>query len=524
MTTIPTSRPSETATAAGSGATRVDVLVVGAGFSGLGALIRLKEAGFEDITVIERGHDVGGTWRDNTYPGAACDVPSHLYSYSFAPNREWTRTFSRQAEIEDYVRSTARKWNAYPHIRFGVELTDAQYDSARGRWAVTTSDGDYDARVLVLGIGALCEPRLPAIEGIESFSGPIFHSSRWDHETPLKGKRVAVIGTGASAIQIVPNIVDDVASLDVYQRTPPWILPRADRAYSRLERLAMRHIPGYAKLVRATQWITRETQVPGLTHHRWASTPLVAAARAHLFATVRDPKLRAKLTPDYQLGCKRILISNGWYPAIASDKVDLVTDPIARVTPTGIVTSDGTEREVDVLINATGFHVTDSPAFRLVHGEDGRSLAEVWETEGMAAYKGTTVAGFPNAFVLIGPATGLGHSSMIYMIESQLNYLVDAMKTMRDKAVDVVSVTPKALQRYNADLREHIKGTVWIAGGCSSWYLDSHGNAPAVWPRHTFRFRQLTKRFDPEAYELRSVDGSGALASAAGAGVTGGAR
>ena len=321
----------------------VDVLIVGAGFSGLGAAIRLAQEGFEDLVVLERGSDVGGTWRDNSYPGAACDVPSHLYSYSFAPNPDWSRAFSPQGEIYDYIRRVTREAGVREKIRFGVEVTAVDFDEPRGRWTVQTSEGTYDARVVVLGVGALCEPRNPDIDGIEDFAGPVFHTARWDHSVMLADKRVAVIGTGASAIQVVPSIAPTVAHLDVYQRTAPWVLPRIDRTYPDLERKAYRRIPGLQRAVRALQYASREFQVVGLTRSRAALAPIKAIGRAHLAMQVRDRKLREAVTPRFEIGCKRILLSNTWYPALSRENVDLVTSPITRVTSDGIVTADGVE-------------------------------------------------------------------------------------------------------------------------------------------------------------------------------------
>ncbi|HIW69051.1 MAG TPA: NAD(P)/FAD-dependent oxidoreductase [Candidatus Dietzia merdigallinarum] len=477
----------------------VDVLVVGAGFSGLGAAIRLTQEGFDDLVVLERGSDVGGTWRDNSYPGAACDVPSHLYSFSFAPNPDWSRAFSPQGEIYDYIRRVTAEAGVREKIRFGVEVTAVDYDEDRGRWTVESSEGTYDARVVVLGVGALCEPKNPDIDGFADFTGEVFHTARWDHSVMLADKNVAVIGTGASAIQVVPSIAPTVAHLDVYQRTAPWVLPRMDRTYPAIERKAYRTIPGLQRAMRALQWASREFQVVGLTRSRAALAPIKVLGRAHLALQVRDKTLREKVMPRFEIGCKRILLSNTWYPALSRDNVDLVTSPIERVTSGGITTADGTEHPADVLVVATGFHVTDSPFFERVRGSDGQALADKWATEGMEAYKGTTVAGYPNLFVLVGPATGLGHSSMIYMIESQLNYLADAMRTMRERNLETVDVREVVQDAYNDDLRASTGETVWTTG-CSSWYLDDKGNAPAVWPDFTFSFRRETREFDLSAY------------------------
>ncbi|MDY0114450.1 MAG: NAD(P)/FAD-dependent oxidoreductase [Corynebacterium sp.] len=530
------------------------VLIIGAGFSGIAAGTRLLREGLEDFQIIDRGHEVGGTWRDNTYPGAACDVPSHLYSLSFSQEFDWSRSFGTQPEIADYQRSVAVEQGLYPYIRFRTEMLDARWDDAAGRWLVTTRElphqlddadgrtvvassgemvdkvfggdgsgagvgdgsgngsGDgrrdagstttWSARELVLGVGALCEPRLPDIEGIEGFEGTIFHSARWDHDADLRGKRVAVIGTGASAIQIIPKIAPIVGHLDVYQRTAPYVIPRLDRSYFGWERAALRNVPGLRRVVRGQDWFFRELQVPGLTRNENFMAPIKALALGMLRVQVRDPELREKLTPKFTIGCKRMLISNTYFPAIARDNVDLVTDPIQRVNAHSITTADGTERPIDVLVVCTGFHVTDSPTFELVHGRDGESLSEMWGREGMSAHKGTTVHGFPNLSVLMGPATGLGHSSMIYMIESQVNYFMDMLKTKRRHGADVAEVSARAQGEWNDWIRERLPETVWVTG-CGSWYLDEHGNAPAVWPSWTWKFRAKTKKFDASSYDLR---------------------
>lgn len=530
------------------------VLIIGAGFSGIAAGTRLLREGLEDFQIIDRGHEVGGTWRDNTYPGAACDVPSHLYSLSFSQEFDWSRSFGTQPEIADYQRSVAVEQGLYPYIRFRTEMLDARWDDAAGRWLVTTRElphqlddadgrtvvassgemadkvfggdgsgagvgdgsgngsGDgrrdagstttWSARELVLGVGALCEPRLPDIEGIEGFEGTIFHSARWDHDADLRGKRVAVIGTGASAIQIIPKIAPIVGHLDVYQRTAPYVIPRLDRSYFGWERAALRNVPGLRRVVRGQDWFFRELQVPGLTRNENFMAPIKALALGMLRVQVRDPELREKLTPKFTIGCKRMLISNTYFPAIARDNVDLVTDPIQRVNAHSITTAVGTERPIDVLVVCTGFHVTDSPTFELVHGRDGESLSEMWGREGMSAHKGTTVHGFPNLSVLMGPATGLGHSSMIYMIESQVNYFMDMLKTKRHHGADVAEVSARAQGEWNDWIRKRLPETVWVTG-CGSWYLDEHGNAPAVWPSWTWKFRAKTKKFDASSYDLR---------------------
>jgi cation diffusion facilitator CzcD-associated flavoprotein CzcO len=394
---------------------------------------------------------------------------------------------------------------------FGCQVTRAAWQEEHHRWELSTSHGTMTADVLIGAFGALAEPSLPAIDGIDEFDGELFHSAQWNHDADLTGKRVAVIGTGASAIQIVPAIADTVDHIDVYQRTAPWLLPRFDRPFTKVERWAFRNIPGVLRLARAGIYTARETQVVGLAKNPRLMKVFELISRAKIRAEIRDPELRRKVTPNFRIGCKRMLIANDWYPALDRDDVDLVTDGIREIDGHGIVTQDGTVREVDAIIVATGFHVTDSPMFDTICGSDGRSLSQTFADKGMRAYKGTTIAGYPNMFILVGPNTGLGHTSMVYMIESQLNYVVDAITTMTRQGLTRVDVRRDAQDAYNEELQRKLAGSVWMTGGCASWYLDAHGNNTTLWPDFTFRFRRQTKRFDVDAYETASSRDTGAV-------------
>jgi cyclohexanone monooxygenase len=480
----------------------VDHLIIGAGFAGLCAAIKLQEDGERDFVVIERGSDVGGTWRDNTYPGAACDVPSQLYSYSFARNPDWSSSYSPQPEIQAYIKKVADKSGTLDRFVFDTTVTDAVWDETAQRWTVSTSGDTWSARSLIVGAGGLSEPKMPDIEGIETFQGELFHSAQWNHDVDLTGKRVAVIGTGASSIQIVPELQKIVSSLDVYQRTAPWVIARNDRTYGDLEKKALRFVPGLQKLYRTGVYWGKEVTVPAFTTFPKIAAPAQTQALKNLKKGIKDPELREKVTPHFQFGCKRVLISNAYYPALAADNVDVVTDPIAKVTGSSVVTTDGTEREIDVLIVATGFYTTELPIAEHVLGKGGRSLAEQWRDSGMQAYKGTTVPNFPNLFFIVGPNVGLGHSSMVFMIESQVAYIRDALKTMRKGGYDVVEVGQEETDAYNEALQQRMKRTVWATGGCDSWYLDSHGKNTTLWPRSTIDFRRRLASFDADAYTL----------------------
>ncbi|HWC26223.1 MAG TPA: NAD(P)/FAD-dependent oxidoreductase [Solirubrobacteraceae bacterium] len=492
---------------------RVRIAIVGTGFSGLGLAIRLRQAGIEDFVLLERADDVGGTWRANTYPGCQCDVPSHLYSFSFAPNPDWSRTYSRQPEIREYLRDLAQRHDLHRHIRFGHELTGATWDDARQRWRVQTSRGVWSAQLLVDATGPLSHPQVPAIRGLRRFEGTLFHSAQWDHHHDLSGERIAVIGTGASAIQFVPQIADRVGRLHVFQRTAPWILPHTDRPTTRLERRLYRALPLAQTAVRAGVYVARESFLLGFIKDPRFMAGAEAIARAHLRRQVRDPRLRRKLTPQFRLGCKRVLLSNDWYPALTRPNVEVVTEPIRAVGGRRIVLADGSEREVDTIILGTGFHVTDPPTARLVRGRDGRTLAER-ASEGVQAYLGATMAGLPNFFKLIGPNTGLGHNSMVYMIESQLRYVMDALRVMDERQIATFEVRPEAMAAYNAQIQAKMPGTVWMSG-CASWYLDAAGRNTTLWPDFTWRFRHRTRRFDTRAYDLRHRSEVPALAAAA---------
>lgn len=482
--------------------THVDHLVIGAGFGGLGAAIKLAEMGEDDFLVIEKAGGVGGTWRANSYPGAACDVPSQLYSFSFAPNPDWSASFSPQPEIEAYLVRVAEESGTLDRFRFDTLVTDATWDEDAQHWVARLSDGStVTSGTLISASGGLSEPRLPDIEGIDSFTGEVFHSARWNHDVDLAGKRVAVIGTGASAIQIVPELQKVAGRLDVYQRTAPWVIPRNEHRYTALEKFVFRHLPLVQKVSRTAIYWGRETYVPAFTLMPKLAWPAKQLALLNIRRGIKDPELRAKVTPDYEIGCKRILISNTYYPALDSPNVDLVTDRIAKVTGNAIVTVDGTEREVDVLVVATGFHTTEQPIADHVRGRGGRTLAEVWAETGQVAYKGTTIHGFPNLFQVVGPNTGLGHSSMVFIIESQLAYITSAIRTMRREGLANVEPRAEAQQAWNADLQRRMQRTVWNTGGCASWYLDSEGRNTTLWPRATFVFRQLLSRFDLDAYE-----------------------
>jgi len=477
------------------------ILIIGTGFAGIGMAVRLKESGRDDFVVLERASAVGGTWRDNTYPGCRCDVPSHLYSFSFAPNPEWSSTFSPQPEIEAYLNKVTDDFGVRPHIRFDHTVEDTAWDEGAGIWRVRTNAGELTADIVISGQGPLAEPSYPKLPGINTFEGRVFHSARWDHEYDLTDRKVAVIGTGASAIQFVPAIQPEVEELHLFQLTPPWVMPRPDRRITRAEKAVYRRFPLAQKAVRASIYWGRESYVLG-----FAKAPRIIAqaqklAERHLAKQVRDPELRAKLTPDYTMGCKRILISDDYYPALAQPNVSVVTEGVREVTPHGIVTEDGVKHEVDTIIYGTGFRVTDLPVMDLVRGRGGVSLREAWN-DGMEAHLGTAVAGFPNFFLLIGPNTGLGHSSMVFMIESQIAYLMDALRTMDAAGIARVEVRPEAQRRFVDGVRSKMRNTVWTTGGCVSWYLDAQGRNTTLWPSFTWRFRQLTRRFDPTSYDV----------------------
>lgn len=440
-------------------------------------------------------------------------MPSHLYSFSFAPNPDWTRSFSPQPEIWRYLRRTARQHGVYPHIRFGHDVQRCDWDEALGRWLVRTSRGVFSAKVLVSGMGPLCEPQLPDIKGLDTFEGTTFHSARWDHDYDLTGKRVAVIGTGASAIQFVPQIQPKVGKLSLFQRTPPWIMPRRDRPITALERRLFRWFPPLQRLARAAVYWTREASAIGFVRQPRLLRFAERYAKANLYRAVKDPALRKKLLPSFTMGCKRVLISNDYYPALAKPNVDVVTEGITEVRPHAVVTADGVEHPVDAIIYGTGFHATDPPSLETVFGRDGVRLGEAWQ-DGMEAYKGTTIAGFPNMFMLVGPNTGLGHTSIVFMIESQVNYVMDALKLLN--RTDVVEIDPRVdrVQAFNDEVQRDMESTVWLTGGCASWYLDAKGRNTTLWPGFTWQYRRLTRKFDAHAYSVRLSGGSPAPTTA----------
>ncbi|MEU8705987.1 NAD(P)/FAD-dependent oxidoreductase [Streptomyces sp. NPDC048565] len=481
----------------------VRVAVIGSGFGGLGAAVRLRREGVTDFLVLERAGSVGGTWRDNSYPGCACDVPSHLYSFSFAPNPDWPRTFSGQQHIRAYLEHVADTFGLRPHLRLNHEVTVMRWDNDELHWVIEAANGStITADAVVSATGPLSDPKLPDIPGLAEFPGKVFHSARWDHDYDLSGKRVAVIGTGASAIQIVPEVQPKAGRLTLFQRTPPWVMPRMDRAISSTEKWLHRTFPFTATARRGLLWGIRELQVGAFTKHPDQLGLVERIAKSNMARAIKDPALRARLTPSYRIGCKRILLSNAYYPALAQPNVDVVDSGLSEVRGSTLVGSDRTETEADVIILGTGFHVTDMPIASRVVGAEGITLAEAWK-DGMQALRGATAAGFPNWMTIIGPNTGLGNSSMILMIEAQLNYMADFLRQLDVLGGRVALDTrPAAVGAWNRRVQERMKRTVWNTGGCTSWYLDPNGRNTTVWPGTTAEFRRATRSVDLGEYDV----------------------
>ncbi|MEV0234539.1 NAD(P)/FAD-dependent oxidoreductase [Nonomuraea sp. NPDC050786] len=475
--------------------------IIGSGFAGIGMAIKLKEAGFHDFVILEKAAELGGTWRDNTYPGCACDVPSHMYSYSYELNPDWSRMFAPQEEIWEYMRSCADKYGVTPHIRYGKRVVALEYDDARRDWTVTTDDGEmFRTNAVVSAIGALHIPKFPEISGRESFAGPAVHSAEWDHSIDLAGKRVAVIGTGASAVQFVPQIAPVAGRLTVFQRTPPWLHPKPDFAFSPGVRRLLR-APGLARAMRGAIYWALESRALGFAVDPRLMKAHEKLARRHLEAQVPDPALRRRLTPDYLIGCKRILISSDYYPALTRENVELVTDEITEIRPHSIVDAAGAEHEVDVIVYGTGFKVVEAIQDQHIVGRGGLKLQDAWQ-DGIETYYGITTAGFPNLFFLLGPNTGLGHNSVVFMIESQVRYVIDCLRLLSRTRARAVEVRPEVQRAFGRRLRERLDPLVWNAGGCTSWYLDEHGVNRTIWPGFTFEYWARTRRVKPEAYEL----------------------
>jgi cation diffusion facilitator CzcD-associated flavoprotein CzcO len=475
------------------------VAVIGAGFGGIGTVILLRRIGVTDVVVFERAGDVGGTWRDNTYPGCQCDIPTSLYSFSFAPNADWTRTYAPQPEIQAYLRQVADEHHVRRHVRFHHEVLDARWQPGERRWAIRTSGGDHTADVLVSAHGGLSHPSVPDLAGLDTFAGASFHSGAWDAGHDLRGERVAVIGTGASAVQIVPHVQAAAGHLSVFQRTPGWVLPRPDRPITPRRRDLFRRMPWLQRIDRAGTYLSHEAAVVFFAYRPELGDRIAKVGLAHLRRQVGDPDLRARLTPTFTPGCKRLLLSNDYYPALTRPNVDLVTAGIRSIGPAGITTDDGVEHELDTIILATGFAVTDHPITGVIHGLGGRSLRDAWAA-GQRGYLGLTVPGFPNLFTLMGPNTALGHSSIVYMLESQIAYLASCLQQMDRLGLGVVDVSPSVAAAFDDEMQRRLGRSVWNTGGCQSWYLDEQGRNTTMWPGFTFAYRHRTRRFDLDRY------------------------
>jgi cation diffusion facilitator CzcD-associated flavoprotein CzcO len=476
------------------------IAVVGGGFGGVAALVMLHRAGYEEVTVFERGERLGGVWHANTYPGAACDIPSHLYEFSFAPNPRWSRRYAPQPEIQNYVEQVVRDHGLEHRVRTGVEVTSARWDPDQRRWHLSTSAGPAEADVLLTACGQLSTPQQPAIPGLERFGGPSFHSARWRHDVPLDGRRVAVMGTGCSAIQVVPAIQPAVAHLDVYQRSPGWTIPRGDFAYSDRARRLFERFPALQRLDRRANFAFHELAAAAMTRHRWLLAPFRAVGRWNINRAISDPQLRQRVTPRDELGCKRVMLTDDWYPALAQDNVELVTERIAEVCETGVRTEDGAERPADVLVFATGFASHAFVAPMEIVGEAGRTLTQAW-SEAPRAYLGLSVPAFPNLFLLYGPNTNGGSGSVIYTIEAGMEHVIAALREMDRRGAARIAVREDAAAAFDRELRARLRGTVWHSG-CTNWYVDGHGNDPNQWPWTWSTYRRRTARISEAAYEV----------------------
>jgi cation diffusion facilitator CzcD-associated flavoprotein CzcO len=478
---------------------QVDVVIIGAGISGIGAAIRLLKQGVKSFIVLEKAAAAGGTWRDNTYPGCACDVPSALYSYSFAQKPDWSRVFAGQQEILDYVNDVANLHGVNEFVEYETPVGDSRWDNEQRQWVVSTPRGVWRAQVLVSCTGYLHEPQIPDIPGLAEFSGTLFHSSRWNHSHDLRGERVAVIGTGASAIQFVPEIQPVVSQLHLFQRTPQWILPKPDMKVTSLQQRLL-SLPYASDIFRGALY--NGLEVFGIGFRKPALLKQVEKlALAHLQKEIPNPELRAKLTPDYVLGCKRVLLSNNYYQAVAQPNVEVLATGVRSVRGRVLVGQDGVEREVDTVVLGTGFHVSDPPNAAHVYGKDGRSLAEVWRGS-PEAYRGTTVSGFPNFFLVLGPNLAIGNNSAFVVIESQLNYIMAALETMRRRGISRLEVRRDAQAAYNREVQRDLQGTVWNTGGCSSYYIDANGRNSIGFPWSTETMRKMLAAFDIEKYDV----------------------
>jgi cation diffusion facilitator CzcD-associated flavoprotein CzcO len=472
----------------------VKIAIAGAGFSGLGMAIALRREGIQDFLVLERADDLGGTWRDNTYPGCACDIASVLYSYSDEQNPGWTQAFAGQPEIWAYIRDVARRHDVAPHMRYGHELLSAVWNDETDVWQLETSRGDFTAEILISATGALADPAIPNLPGLDRFAGTVFHSARWDHDHDLTGRRVAVVGTGASAIQFVPEIQPQVGHLDLFQRTPPWVLPRGNPAISAPWRRRLVRHPKLLSLLRRSVFSLYESFHYGFKHP--AVMKLVERrARAHIAKQIPDPQLRSTLTPDYRLGCKRVLGSDTWYPALCQDNVHVVTTGITEVTEDGIVDAEGAHHAVDTIIFGTGFQVTDMPVAHRIRGRGGELLANRWHGSPQA-HLGVAIAGYPNLFMLLGPNTGLGHNSVLLMIEAQIAYLSRALRYRREHGLSTLEPRAEAQDAFVAELDRGTAGSVWTAGGCLSWYVDETGRNSTLWPGSVREYQRRLARFE----------------------------
>ncbi|WP_306362303.1 NAD(P)/FAD-dependent oxidoreductase [Nocardia sp. CC227C] len=477
-----------------------EIAVLGAGFGGIGLAIKLREAGFDDLVLLERADELGGTWQANTYPGCACDVPSHLYSYSFAPNPNWSRTYGRQREILDYLRSVAERHDVVRYIRLNTELLDARWDDTESLWRIETSRGPLTADYFISAAGIFAEAKYPSIPGLERFEGTAFHSLHWNHDHDLTGERVAVIGTGASAVQFIPEIQPKVRSLTVFQRSAPWIVPRLDRPTLGLERLLLRQFPLARKAVRGSWYTLIESfGLVGFVDNRFRH-PYELLGRLQLRRQISDPELRERVTPDYVIGCKRAIFSDAYLPALDRDNVEVVTDGVAEIRPRSILTRAGAEIEVDTIVFGTGFEPIPT-AFDRITGRDGRSIAQLYHQQ-PRTYLGAAVAGFPNFFCTLGPFGAAGNQSAIYMIESQLAYIVDALVTLRARGARRVEVRADAQDAFVDEMRRRSGDTVWLTGGCQSYYTTPEGGNAGLYPSWSFEYRRRTRRFDADAYEV----------------------